>query len=120
MGTYSGKVYLSTLAVGDFDGDGADDLLKTTGSHWYVSWGGSTNFEYRKKSSYRVSQIKLADFDGNGTTDVFANNASSKKSWDISYGASSRWTKINSSSYKTHQIKLGDFNGDGRADVLRR
>jgi hypothetical protein len=66
-------------------------------------------------SSFRVQDLKFADFDGNGSTDVFGVVANA---WRVSYGATSQWTFLRSKLTNTvGGLVVGDFDGDGRADV---
>lgn len=118
--TYSGRVRSSDVAVGDFDGDGIDDLLHTTGSGWYVSWDGRSDFSFCKRSRYRASAFRVADFDGDGRSDVLANGSSGSGVWNISHAAFGSWEKHNASSFDVRDLEVGDFDGDGRADLLRR
>lgn len=110
----STKMY--DMAVADFNGDGVDDLLKTTGKKWQVSWNGTSEWKNLNSSSYQLNNIALHDFDGDGSTDIF--KAASGK-WKVSYSGTTRWTFLNTSSYKLHQLRFGDFDGNGTTDIMR-
>jgi hypothetical protein len=104
------------LAVGDFDGDGIDDVFTATGTAWYYSSGGQTEWRYLNASGERLSSLILADFDGNGITDVFLHQ---DRDWLISYDGVRSPEKVNTSGSATDQYRIGDFDGDGKADVFR-
>src|SRR6266540_3984889 len=42
------------LAVGDFDGDGIDDVFTATGAAWYYSSGGQAEWRYLNGSGERL------------------------------------------------------------------
>ena len=52
------------------DGDGAMDLLQTTGSRWQYSSGASGPWTTLNSSSYTLGGMLLGDFTGDGTTDI--------------------------------------------------
>src|SRR5262249_14738494 len=60
------------LAVGDFDGDGQDDLFLATGNSWLYSPGGQREWRYLNSAPDTIDQLLFGDFDGDGRTDVVA------------------------------------------------
>ena len=61
---------LSDLAVGDFDGDGNDDLFLATGSEWFRAPGGK-NWTPFAVSSFRRKDLAFGNFtSGDAITDV--------------------------------------------------
>jgi hypothetical protein len=62
---------VSSLAFGDFDGDGRTDVLRPGGARWNVSYEGRGRWETLAVASEGLSQIALGDFDGDGRADVF-------------------------------------------------
>jgi hypothetical protein len=58
------------LRVGDFDGDGIDDLFLATGAGWYYSPGGKVEWKFLSAKTEKVDQVLLGDFDGDGRTDL--------------------------------------------------
>ena len=111
----------SRFGVGDFDGDGRDDVLLATGQALYYSSGGVTEWRYLNRSALPLSAFTFADCDGNGTTDILTRVGSQ---WWVSWNGSSSFTMVNppmfvgSGSY-AHDDVLGDFTGDGVPDRLR-
>ncbi len=107
----------SQLGVGDFNGDGVQDVFRANGSTFSYSPGGTGAFVTLTASGYPRSGLVLADFNGDGRTDVFRVE---NGRWYVYYaGGSAGWTQINSSSYGLSSLAVADFNGDGRADVFR-
>jgi Right handed beta helix region/FG-GAP-like repeat len=106
-----------SVAVGDFDRDGRDDLFQATGAAWYYSSGGVT--EWRLLQAGRtesIDQLRFGDFDGDGDTDVFT---AADGEWRISRGATQPWKHLNTSAFRLGDLRFGDFNGDGRTDAFR-
>jgi len=109
------RTKIPDLAIGDFDGDGADDVFYANGSEWFFSSAGTASWNRINKSSYRRHQLLFGDLDGNGVTDVFRANGTR---WFVSFDGRSKWTQVNTSAVKTGNLALGDFAGDGKADVF--
>ena len=108
------------FGVGDFDGDGRDDVLLATGQALYYSSGGATEWRYLNRSALPLSAFTFADCDGNGTTDILTRVGSQ---WWVSWNGSSSFTTVNppmfvgSGSYARDDVR-GDFTGDGVPDRL--
>jgi V8-like Glu-specific endopeptidase len=118
-----------TPAVGDFNGDGKDDIatftLGTTGDV-YVALSDGTKFGassvWHGDFGYNAEQPYVGDFNGDGKDDiaVFTRGATG----DV-YVALSDGTKFAGSGVKWHDNfafdsetpAIGDFNGDGKADI---
>ena len=79
-----------TLAflVGDFDGDGKDDLFMATGSGWYYSPAGNAEWRFLSAKTETLGSVLLGDFDGDGRTDVFTQIGDK---WLVSWGGRSDW-----------------------------
>jgi hypothetical protein len=109
------------FGVGDFDGDGRDDVLLATGQAFYYSSGGVTEWRYLNRSGLQLGTLRLADYDGNGKTDILTRVESQ---WWISWNGTSSFTAFNptivagSVSYASDDV-IGDFTGDGVLDRLR-
>jgi hypothetical protein len=104
------------LGVGDFDGDGKDDLFLATGAAWYYAPAGQAEWRYLNAQTDKINTLLFGDFDADGRTDVFTQHGGSK--WDVSWGGATRWETINGSGPLLGKSAIGDFNGDGRADVF--
>jgi hypothetical protein len=75
-------------------------------------------FELFDTSSFRVSDLRFGDFNGDGKTDIFgvANGA-----WSVTYSGSVNWKPLRSRlTNSVAGLIVGDFDGDGRADIIRR
>ncbi len=120
--------------VGDFTGDGKDDLLngrklssdtyrwyvlRSTGSsfildgRWITSWGNLTD------------KYRIGDFDGDGNRDDILQGKKKvdnvnwyvKKSNGSTFGRSTKW-KSKWGNYSNNRYLIGDFNHDGKDDLL--
>jgi len=103
------------LGVGDFDGDGKDDLFLATGAAWYYAPAGIAEWRFLNAQTDGINNLLFGDFDGDGRTDVFTQHG---YNWDVSWGGASQWEKINVSGSILGNAAIGDFDGDGRADVF--
>ena len=121
----------SVAGVGDFDGNGASDILwrNTNGSVAVWSMNGSqivaSGGEMGPDASWSVAGV--GDFDGDGRSDVLWRGAGGGLAVWLMDGAN-----VVSSAYVTsngqtvapdaswHVVEVGDFNGDGKADILWR
>jgi hypothetical protein len=105
----------SRLGVGDFDGDGTQDLFLATGASWYYSPGGKAEWRFLNAQSDGIGSLLFGDFDADGRTDVFTQHV---YSWDVSWGGASRWENINVSWAILGNVAVGDFIGDERDDIF--
>lgn len=103
------------LGVGDFDGDGRDDLFLATGAAWYYAPAGVAEWRFLNAQTDGIGSLLFGDFDADGRTDVFTQHGSN---WDVSWGGASRWETINVSGAILGNAAVGDFVGDRRADVF--
>ena len=115
-----------TLAdVGDFNGDGTDDILRVHESGLVmgdISNGDGTfsqqvlNF---KNAGWDI--LGTGDFNGDGTDDVLIANptAASETVGLLGYWkGGTEWILINGYSPEWTMVSTGDFNGDGKCDML--
>jgi hypothetical protein len=108
----------SELAVGDFDGDGGDDVFQALGTHWVYSPFGQREWHFLNISSLRLARLGFGDFNGDGKTDVFSQQSGAR--WFVSYGGTGQWTQLPAgSSIDVKSFRFGDFDGDGKTDVFR-
>jgi VCBS repeat protein len=103
------------LGVGDFDGDGKDDLFLATGAAWYYAPAGQAEWRYLNDMTVEMGSLLFGDFDGDGRTDVFTQRG---REWFVSWGGASPWEKINESDARMTDFAIGDFDDDHRADVF--
>ncbi|MBP5586894.1 MAG: hypothetical protein J6Y92_11145 [Lentisphaeria bacterium] len=111
--------------IGDFDGDGKDDVLRINEAGYVVgemSNGDGTftaqvlNF---KDAAWDI--LGIGDFDGDGRDDVLVANptGASETVGLLGYWkGGTEWTLINGYSAAWEMIATGDFDGDGKCDML--
>lgn len=105
------------LAVGDFNGNGRDDLLfRTDASGWYSILEGATtgtNLGYRSGQTL----VGVGDFNGDGKDDMLFRSGSG---W-LSYVQGGSFANVNVG-FRSGQdmLAIGDFDGDGKDDLLFR
>jgi hypothetical protein len=106
------------LAVGDFDGDGIQDIFLATGSAWYFSPGGKAGWRYLNSGKTdNIKNLLFGDFDGDGRTDVVGINGNNMM---VSWGGISDWEVLNSvpKGASVADLASGDFDGVGRSDIF--
>jgi subtilisin family serine protease len=123
----------SKVYIGDFNGDGKDDILtvnpanggavlrqSTGGAGTWIGW---SNKWAAWPSNY--NQVYVGDFNGDGRSDILTRDPVtggavirqsivSSGNWT---GWSNKWAAWPSN---YNQVYVGDFNGDGRSDILTR
>lgn len=120
----------ATLHHGDFNGDGAEDLMcRDAGRIWIdyadnrgfltgaTDWWTSTSF-----CTQTGSELHLGDFNGDGRTDLLCKRG---RLMSIDYASPTGrfdgidWsTARNWCTHRGSRLHLGDLNGDGRTDLL--
>ncbi len=109
---------MDSVAVGDFDCDGADDVFRKKGSAWQYSSGARGDWTHLNSSNVSFSSLRFGDFDGNGCTDVFRAHPGAHR-WYVSWNGTSGWKELNISGVAVEHLGFGDFNADGKTDVFR-
>ena len=115
--------------VGDFTGNGTDDVLwydPTTGDvdEWQLSngkWAASVDLGSHPGSGWTVAGV--GDFTGNGIDDVLWTNSSSGQVqtdiWEL--GSNGKWAaSVSPGSHPAgyQAAGIGDFTGNGTSDIL--
>jgi RHS repeat-associated protein len=108
--------------LGDFDGDGRADLLENSpvlGSNWSTQFGdGAGNFGTSlwapTLSLATGPTLTLADFDGDGCTDILQQGSTN----NITYACNPAVASALVTNWTGSALILGDFNGDGKTDIL--
>jgi YD repeat-containing protein len=132
-----GKEYISStlhqnkFTVGDFNADGKTDWVImnpaiTNTIEVYTLTSGTTAptsslLCTSDKFNLETDNYRVADFNGNGKTDLMLIDDYGDYACQIlEYDGSSTLNLINHGSYptKNHRIFLGDFNGDRKKDIL--
>ncbi len=100
------------LAAGDFDGDGIDDVFMGTGVGWYYSSGGQSEWRHLRRATELASELRFADLDGDGRTDVVTVRKSG--TLDVSWGGVSSWRFLSNlpAPVPITDIAAGNFDGD--------
>ena len=133
------------LFIGDFNGDGRDDLLchQADGRSWIdyanaqgqfvgTNWSRTGSRTSEDNSWCRISssrQLYIGDFNGDGRHDLLCHQ-SDGRSWIDYAGAQGRfsgtdWSRTSTSGDRnwcyissTRTLFIADLNGDGRSDLL--
>lgn len=130
-GQWSTAVTWRDVHVGDFDGDGNDDIagrVLHTGQWWVAESDGADEFGNELWGVWSPTvgwvDVRVGDFDGDGNDDLAGRTANSGDWWIAeSDGVDSfgnelwgRW----STAVTWLDVRAGDFNGDGDEDLIGR
>lgn len=105
----------SDFAVGDFDGDGRDDVFLANGTAWWYSSAGYTEWRFLRPSNLRIKDLRFGRFDGDARTDVLAVAGG----WYLYSGGVTGPVRLRDDGSRVIDCVFGDFNGDGITDALR-
>ncbi|MBA3313812.1 MAG: VCBS repeat-containing protein [Planctomycetaceae bacterium] len=113
------------IVTGDFNGDGATDVLRLEGSKLRVGISGTTAFgnaEWADLGPGTYTNLTVGDVNGDGLADVLTRLDGS---WYVSLSTGTGFApKAHWGAWSTNvtwaDIRLADLNGDGRADLLGR
>jgi hypothetical protein len=105
----------SDFAVGDFDGDGRDDIFLANGTAWWYSSAGFTEWRFLRASPHRIKDLRFGRFDADSRTDVLF----AAGDWYVSSGGQGTPSRLRTGDARLTDCVFGDLNGDGITDALR-
>ncbi len=112
----SGFSPTSRFGIGDFDGDGRQDLFLATGAAFYFSPGGEAEWRFLAGGrTDRIQSLLFGDFDDDGRTDVVGKNGGNVM---VSWGGASEWERLNSVNAPITDLAAGNFDGVGGDDLF--
>lgn len=82
---------------------------------WFISFGGSTFWQWRQFEAQGMSGVAAGDFDGDGTADVMR---STPTGWQWSKSGREGWAFLSTNNDPVSQLAFGDFVGLGFTDVV--
>jgi hypothetical protein len=121
------------LFVGDFNGDGRDDMLchdVANGTKWVDYADGAGQFlgtDWSRAANWcnhDTAELHIGDFNGDGRDDMLCHDVANGTKW-IDYADGSGqflgtdWSRAaNWCNHSAARLHIGDINGDGRDDML--
>jgi len=131
MATWSAGANWQNLQVGDFNGDGIDDIAgRASSGAWYAGLGradgSGLTTKYMTAWSRLVSwgDIRVGDFNGDGTDDIAGRLESNGQWWAAITAADGSAVNHDMGTWSTalswNDVAVGDFNGDGIDDIVGR
>jgi hypothetical protein len=120
----SPRLAAAKLRVGDFNGDGIDDVFWIENglwSVWYPNWDAVGQDVTKPTSGIAMDSLVIADFDGDGLADLGQTDGDG---WRWLRGGTSSWARLRGSGgqseYKDiRSALLGRFTPEGRLDAIR-
>jgi len=128
--------YKNNITVGDFDGDGKDEVLGVSGSHMKILGYNNGNFtsEWLRSSSqtgmwYYKDNMTAGDFNDDGKDEILGADMRTSTGWTTLFrfnNSSSDWSWLDTDGgndiygmrpYRDNLI-AGDFDGDGKDEIL--
>lgn len=109
--------HTAELASGDFDGDGRTDVFLATGTAWFWSASGQSEWRFLRASARLRDELAFADLDNDGKTDVIWRDATGWLVLARGGGAAEEW--VAPSPVPIAELRFVDLSGDGKTDVLR-
>ena len=108
------------IAIGDFNGDGADDVFTDRwvpgyGRWYYRNLAANRRVALRYGVSEMVGDLRFADFEADGRTDVMRKLGSR---WQYVDNGSGSWRTLGSSSRPLSATRIVDLNLNGHHDIL--
>lgn len=106
---------MSGVAAGDFDGDGAADVMRSTSTGWQWSKGGREGWAFLNTHKQKVSKLAFGDFVGFPNTDIVR---ATEDEWQVSEFGTSGWNTLLATKDPLSSAAFGDFDGDEKTDAF--
>lgn len=109
---------VTALLVGDFDGDGHDDVVrhKSTGG-WQMSRSAAGAWVNLSAPDAPPDQVRVGQFDGDPRADLVWASGTEWRFWSPAIDAS--WHHLFDASTTWATMRVVDFDGDGDSDFVR-
>ena len=108
---YDQPARVADMLVGDFDGDGIDDIFTGTGNGWYYSSGGKSEWRWLRRTAETTGALRVGDLDGDGRADVIKVDGATLA---VSWGGISGWQTLTSTpaTLPITSYFIGNFDND--------
>lgn len=107
--------------LGDFNADGQTDLAYAGAEYWYLyesRGAGQTLVKCPSVAGFVLSSARVADYDGDGDSDLFAYNATNARIEVMLSNGALLEPPIPAGIAGDAMVLVGDFAGDGLADFF--
>lgn len=117
--------FLSHWFVGDWNGDGRDDIARFMGNLFGLELLSSDGTRFVKSNHFTgvdqgIDGFRFGDFDGDGATDILVrSSAACTRIFHMAGNGGPFVTCRSTTDPGTEGWTIGDFDGDGRDDLLR-
>jgi hypothetical protein len=98
---------LAMFKVGDFDGDGYDDIFRKTGPNWYYRSNAIGPWINLNWSNVPMNKLLIADFYSNSRSDVIGNLSGQ---WSISLQGTTTWYPLKTATLPISGLPFGDLD----------